>query len=237
MDDRWILVDSELLEPGGLVVLPPDEAHHLGKVLRRSAGEGVTLFDGEGRVATGVLRVVERGRVEVELGNVRELPRPDPAAVPAVALGVLHGPAMDWAVQKAVELGVPRFLPVVCRRSQPGRNAAAGRVEHWRRVARQALKQCHRAWAMEVTPPLSLDELLREVPAGRGVVADREGGTPAAPGLEGPSVLLVGPEGGLSADERRAVLAAGWAGLCLGEHVLRAETAVVAGTVLLSRCS
>jgi len=229
-------VSTALLESGARVPLPPEEAHHLGRVLRKGEGEEVTLFDGSGLVARGVLHAAGRGRMEVEIGAVRRLPPSAPDSVPAVALGVLHGPAMDWAVQKAVELGVPRFLPVLCRSSQPGREAAARRVEHWRKVGRQALKQCHRAWAMEIAAPLPLEDLLLEVPAGQGVLADREGAAELARTPGGPLVLLVGPEGGLSAAERRSVLDAGWTPLRLGGHVLRAETAVVAGAVLLSRC-
>ncbi len=235
MAEPWVLVEELPAEAGAVVGLPAGEGHHLRKVLRRKPGERVVLCDGAGRTADGVLVPAEAGTVVVELRQVRQLPRPDPAAVPSVALGVLHGQAMDWAVQKAVELGVPRFVPVLSQRSQLGRAAAGRRLEHWRRVALQALKQCHRPWLMELLPPQSLEELLREVPAGQGILADREGARPGELALEGPSILLVGSEGGLSGAERNAVLEAGWRSVRLGEHVLRAETAVVAGVALLSR--
>lgn len=236
MAERWVLVEELPRHAGLVVTLPPDEAHHLKKVLRRAQGDEVVLCDGAGRVAEGVLVAAEGGGASVELRAVREVPRPDPGSVPSVALGVLHGQAMDWAVQKAVELGVPRFVPLLCRRSQLGCAAAGRRLEHWRRVARQALKQCHRAWAMEVVAPLELAELLAQVPEASGVVAHRDGVAPGSFRLKGPALLLVGPEGGLTEEELHAVQSAGWTSLRLGEHVLRAETAVVAGTVVLSHC-
>jgi len=230
-----VLVEEGSLEAGGLVVLSPGEAHHLARVLRAAPGDGVTLFDGAGTIATGLLRPGGRGRLAAEVLSVHEAPPPS-GTVPAVALGVLHGQAMDWAVQKAVELGVPRFVPVVSERSQPGRNAAGARLEHWRRAGRQALKQCRRAWAMEVAPPRSFDELLRDVAPGEGILADQEGAGPATFGAGGPVMLLVGPEGGFSEAERRALQDAGWPKLRLAEYILRAETAVVAGIALLSGC-
>ena len=234
--EPWVLVEPGSLVAGGTVPLPPEEARHLRKVLRRGGGDRVILFDGAGGVADGVLRPVGRDGMEADLAGVRQVPEPPPGPEPSVAVGVLHGQAMDWAVQKAVELGVPRFLPVLCRRSQPGRGAAEGRLGHWRRVARQALKQCHRPWAMEVEAVLSLEELIERVTAGSGIVADREGVAAHEVDLERPVVLLVGPEGGLTPAERRLLSDAGWQGLRLGEYVLRAETAVVAGTVVLSAC-
>lgn len=235
MADPWVLVEALPAEAGTVVSLPAGEAHHLRKVLRICPGDEVVLCDGAGRIANAVLVPGEAGTAAVELRQVRQLPRPDPAAVPSVALGVLHGHAMDWAVQKAAELGVPRFVPVLCQRSQLGRTAASRRLEHWRRVALQALKQCRRAWRMELAAPCSLEELLREVAAGEGILADREGMRPGQLSMEGSHLLLVGPEGGLSETERAAVLRAGWPSVRLGEHVLRAETAVVAGVALLGR--
>jgi 16S rRNA (uracil1498-N3)-methyltransferase len=135
---------------------------------------------------------------------------------------------MDWAVQKCVELGVHRFLPVVAERSQVRLRAAEGRLHHWRRLSRQALKQCRRAHAMAVEPPTSVAAL---APAG-GVLAD-PGGLRAADLPAECRLLLIGPEGGLSPTEEELLAASRWARLRLGPHTLRAETAAVVGAALL----
>jgi len=225
----WLLVEPGKLGGQTMVLLDPEESGHLVRSLRRRAGDQVTLTDGAGTVAEGVVRDHSAGAVLVDLAAVLAVPEPAGAGL-TLALAVLHGQAMDWAVQKAVEVGARRLVPVLTERSQVGSRAARGRTPHWRRVARAALKQCHRAWAMEVSDPLALAELAR---LEGGVLADPEGGPldelPAGRG----SVLLVGPEGGLSTGEQELLEATGWWRLRLGPHTLRAETAAVVGVALL----
>ena len=151
-----------------------------------------------------------------------------------MAVAVLAGAAMDLVVQKAVDLGVERLTPVCCERSQMGLKRATNRVEHWQRISRQALKQCHRAWAMELALPMSLADLVNDPATAHGVVAHPAGGTidELPPGRVGP--LLIGPEGGFAPDEERVLEGAGWPRICLGRYVLRAETAAIAGAAVLS---
>jgi 16S rRNA (uracil1498-N3)-methyltransferase len=225
----WLLVEAGKLAGETSVRLDPEESGHLVRSLRRRAGDRVTLTDGAGTVAEGVVRDHAAGAAVVDLEAVRVVPEPVEEGV-TLALAVLHGQAMDWAVQKAVELGARRLVPVLTERSQLGSRAVRGRNPHWHRVARAALKQCHRAWAMEIRDPLALAELAR---LEGGVLAHPEGDLvgelPAGRG----NLLLVGPEGGLSAGEQGLLEAAGWWRLRLGPHTLRAETAAVVGVALL----
>jgi 16S rRNA (uracil1498-N3)-methyltransferase len=228
----WLLVEPGVLGLGGRVRLDPDESRHLLHALRRRAGDRVTLADGAGSVAEGVVEVASARGAEVTVDALRVEP---PVAGPGVtlALSVLHSQAMDWAAQKVVELGVRRLVPVVAARSQLGQQPARGRVAHWRRVARQALKQCRRPWAMVVEDPLGLGEVAELGRPEGGLVADPAGEPLVAlpPGCG--RLLLVGPEGGLTETESRLLEAAGWRRLRLGPHVLRAETAAVVGAALL----
>ena len=234
MPEPWLLVP-----PGGLAAgeleLEPEEARHLRSVLRRPAGTAVVLTDGRGGRAGGVVRTVERGRVVVAVDRVERVPRP-PAPGLTLALGVLHGQGMDRAVTGAVELGVERLVPVVTARSQGGGAAAAGRLGHWRRAARQALKQCHRVWEMELAGPVDLDRFLDETAGAPGVVADPGGVSPDEVGRAAGGILLVGPEGGFTQAERAGILDAGWTPVRLGAHVLRAETAALVGVAVLALC-
>jgi len=233
--EPWLLADDAgVTAPGQVVVLGAEEARHLAAVLRRAAGAPVVLADGRGVLASGVVRRAGRGQVEVEVQRVDRVPRPSGPSL-HVALAVLHTAAMDWAVQKCVEVGVSRFTPVVTDRSQGGGATGRRRREHWARVARQALKQCRRAWEMEVAEPVGLPEVAAASPADLRLLADAAG-DPAIvyAGAARAALLLVGPEGGLSDVELERLDAAGWRRVALGPHVLRAETAAVVGAALLT---
>jgi len=231
----WLLVRPGELAAGSVVKLEPAEGRHATGALRLAPGRDVVLTDGAGGVGSGVLTVVRRGRAEVAVGPVDHVPAPVSGLT--LAMAVLAGGAMDLVVQKAVELGVRRFVPVCCERSQFGLERAAGRTDHWTRLAMQALKQCRRAWAMEIAAPISLADLVASTEPSRGIVADADGDRLKAfePTSADP-VLLVGPEGGFSPEETSVIEAAGWPRICLGPHVLRAETAAIAGAAVVAAC-
>jgi len=229
--DHWVLIDRESLETGGRVALDRLESRHLAVTLRLRPGDRITLCDGRGGVADASLEVVDARRCEVEVVARQELPADPPRVV--VGLGVLHGQAMDWAVQKCVETGVAVFVPLLVERSQLGARAAAGRTEHWRRAARQALKQCRRPWQMEVAEPQAIEQLVADRAGTAGLVADPTGRRLSEHRGPLPDVLVVGPEGGLSPRERQLLEEAKWARVRLGRWVLRAETAAVVGAAML----
>jgi len=227
----WLLASEGELKEGCRVVLDAVEARHVSGALRLKTGDPVVLTDGAGSVAPGRLFIERRGVAEVAVESVNHVPRPEAGV--SLAVAVLAGPAMDLVAQKAVELGVERLTPVWCARSQNSLKRAATRVDHWLRISRQALKQCRRAWAMELAPPITLAELLRLIDADRGVVADAGGGTLADLPRGRERVLLIGPEGGFSPEEEDLIKDSGWPKLRLGNHVLRVETAAIAGAAIL----
>lgn len=232
MTDGWLLAPPGSLVGGDTVALEPEEARHAASALRLRAGESVVLADGCGSIARAVLRSVASRAVTVEVLEVRSEPAPAGDGV-SLALGILHSQAMDWAVQKGVEVGVRTFVPVQTERSQlPGR-AVRARHEHWCRVARQALKQCRRAWGMTVVGPIKLERLLAERRGTGGLLADPEGRAIGPWTDDVPRFLLVGPEGGLSPAELELVSDREWPRTWLGPHVLRADTAAVVGAAML----
>jgi len=175
--------------------------------------------------------IAGKTRVNAEIASVHVA-----AAMPGdgvtLALAVLEPRAMDWAVQKAVEVGIRRLQPILTDRTQSGRRAASGRSDHWHRIAFQALKQCRRPWAMEVFKLQTLTHLVEGNEAA-GVVADQDGvaigGLPRSCGR----VLVVGPEGGFSAAEGELFNSNGWFRLRLGANILRSETAAVVGGAMM----
>jgi len=228
----WLLAGEGELKAGCRVILDAVEDRHARGALRLETGDPVVLTDGVGAVAQGRLFIERKGAAEVAVESVSHVPRPDAGL--SLAVAVLAGPAMDVVAQKAVELGVDRLIPVCCARSQISMKRAASRIEHWRRISRQALKQCRRAWSMDLAQPVTLVDLLRLADPDSGVVADAGGGTLDELPHSRNRLLLIGPEGGFSPDEQGLVNGSGWSKLRLGNHVLRAETAAIAGAAVLS---
>ena len=233
----WLLAVSGALEAGRTVVLDPNEARHLTGALRRRPGDEIVLADGNGAVAEAKLVAIGRGRVEAVILSVRHEPEPESEGV-TLALAMTDNRAMDWAVQKAVEVGIGRFLPIEAERAQMRGRDLGGRVEHWRRIAMQALKQCRRPWAMAVTEVVPLTALVGgDSEQAGGVVADVEGSALSELPKTAGNMLVVGPEGGFTAAEKQLFDRRGWPRLRLGPHILRAETAaVVGGAMMVARC-
>ena len=208
--------------------LEGDDAHHLGRVLRLRSGEPVTAADGTGRWRPYV--VTAGVRMEATGPEQR-----DPELHPrlAVAFALTKGDKPELAVQKLTELGVDRILPVLADRSiaRPEPARAAAQVQRWRRVAREAGRQCRRARLPEIADLAPLASLAGHPGLG---VAERDGGPLSAlvAGMGDEVLIVVGPEGGLT-DSEVELLAPGFR-LGLGPHVLRAETAAVSAAAVLT---
>jgi 16S rRNA (uracil1498-N3)-methyltransferase len=198
--------------------LTPEDRRHLERVLRLRTGDALTVSDGAGRWRACRFgpTVEPDGEVEVDVA---------PAPAITVAFALTKGARPEWTVQKLTEVGVDRMVPFVAARSvvRWDGDRAARNVERLRRIARGAAMQSHRTFLPTV------EEL-----TGFGDVAGRPGAALAAAGGDPPDLarpcLLVGPEGGWSDEEAARPLAR----VALGPTVLRAETAAVAGAVLLA---
>jgi 16S rRNA (uracil1498-N3)-methyltransferase len=200
-------------------VLDDADEHHLRRVLRLPPGADVTAGDGDGRWRA--CRLADGPALEIA-GPVVDDPPPEPPIT--VAFALVKGERPELVVQKLTELGVDRIVPFVAGRSVVRRDPArAGRHgDRWRTIARQAAVQCRRTTLPEVAPVATF----RSVAALPGAALADASGVP--PTLDRP-VVLVGPEGGWTTEERGEGLPV----VRLAAHVLRAETAAItAGTVL-----
>ncbi|MFT4171751.1 MAG: 16S rRNA (uracil(1498)-N(3))-methyltransferase [Rhodocyclaceae bacterium] len=215
--------------------LPPEAAHHAGRVLRMRVGDALVVFDGEGQSFAGHLTQVGRD-VVMHVDTAIAASREAPLAITLVqALAVAD--KMDWIVQKAVELGVHAIQPVAAERSvlRLDGERAHKRVAHWAQVAQSAAEQSGRDRLTAVAPIVSLAAWLSAGFAGQRWILDPEAGAPlrqqAPP--PGPIALLIGPEGGWSAAELAAARSAGCTPITLGPRILRTETAGLAATAAM----
>ncbi len=219
------------LEEGAAIDLPGEAAAHLGRVLRLGPGAELTLFDGRGGEWLAVIESLARGRGSVRVRSHRPGGRESPLPL-ALAQGISRGERMDYTIQKAVELGVARIVPIAARRSVVRLDAARGerRLEHWARVVQAACEQSGRTRLPELLPIASLDAWLSgSVPGLKLLLIRSEDACRLSDlTLEPPVTLLIGPEGGFAQEEASAALRAGYRPLRLGPRVLRTETAAVA---------
>ena len=200
------------------------EQHHL-RVRRVHDGERVALRDGAGLVGIGRIAIVGKAW-EVEIENAERRARP---AALTLAVGAGDRERFGWVVEKAVELGVTRIVPLVTARTvDVATRLRESHLDKLRRQALEATKQCGAAWAVDVEAPETLETFAaREEPRLRWL-ADAAGEPPPAT-LDGSAVsVVVGPEGGLEEKERTTLVAAGYRPLALSAHTLRFETAALA---------
>jgi len=212
------------------------EAHHLRRVLRLRPGAVVEGTDGAGGLYTIRLVTLDGdggwGAIEARAEPARE----SPCSI-TLAQAILKGDRMSWLVQKATELGVSRIVPmeterVVARAAGEG----AARQTRWARIAREAVKQCGRVIVPGIDPPRAFPEVLAEVASHDVAWVCWEGGgqtlVEAAAGTASRLLLLIGPEGGFTADEVAAAESAGARRVSLGPRTLRAESAGLTAVAL-----
>lgn len=221
----------EALETGAEIVLAGERAHYLLAVLRLRPKDPVTAFDGSGGEYRAELIATGRREVRLKIGAFQAREAESPLRV-HLGLAVAKGERMDLSVQKATELGVESIAPLVTERCNVRlEGKAAHKRAHWQKIAIAACEQCGRNRIPEVLPPQPFASWL-DTRTG-GVLLDPEGVPFPALTWSGDNLtLLVGPEGGLSAAERRRALAAGFVPAGLGPRILRVETAVVAALSL-----
>jgi 16S rRNA (uracil1498-N3)-methyltransferase len=225
---RWIADEVH----GNRAALTGQNARHLSRVLRARVGQEFDIsFDSTVRL--GKIVAIDEDRVELELGD--EVSQP---AEPEISLlvAVFKFDRMEWAIEKAVELGVTQIYPVIAQRTDAHLGAAAAkRAERWRKIAHEAAQQSRRAAVPEIVAPQKLKAAMAGITDSilRVVLSETEKSVTLAEVLstaatENSVVLAIGPEGGWTQEEVETFTNAGWNPASLGNTVLRAETAAIA---------
>jgi 16S rRNA (uracil1498-N3)-methyltransferase len=225
-----------------LVTIEGSQAHHIKNVLRLQSGDRLKLLDGTNYEYEAVISSLSADKVEVEI--LRKVKAGDSAGARIiVAQAFLKEKKMDDLVRRLSELGIAGWIPFFSQRSiaRPAKDRLAGRIQRWKRIAAEALKQCRRTTMLEISDPFSFENLLElskpcdlkivfweneEIPLER-VVAPRTPNSPQS------IMLMLGPEGGFTGQEIETARQSGFVTAGLGPRILRAETATLAASTLV----
>ncbi len=234
------LESASLPAVGELVNLDKEESHHLGTVLRGGRQQEVVLTDGRGHRMDARVISQDRRQASLEILTVSRDDAEFMAPKLVLALSLIKTKRFEWALEKAVELGVHRIVPLMTEHVV--KDLKNTKVKRWQTIMRTAIKQCGRSYLPELQEPQSVEGFLQDSPPGLKIF----GAIPEEMGLnEQPISLLtlaeskpssipenltalIGPEGGWSESEVGLFLEHGLQPITLGPHILRAETAACA---------
>jgi 16S rRNA (uracil1498-N3)-methyltransferase len=210
------------LSPGP-VELGPDEARHIFKVLRKTAGQYIELTDGKGRLAKAIITVASKTGCSAVIEEIATPAEPAPSTV--IAISPTKNPErIEWFVEKATEIGLRKIVPLLCARTE--RHTL--KPERLEKIALSAMKQSMRCFMPEITEPQAYASFIAQA-QGNILIAHCGTGTSqhisASLSHKQANTVLIGPEGDFTNEEIQAAISAGGRCVSLGSARLRTETA------------
>ena len=223
------------LQPNASIALEAGPSQHIARALRMSESDTVRLFNGEGGEYLATVTAVNKKAVQVTTADHLSQELESPLRL-GLGIAMSRGDRMDWIIQKATELGVASITPLTTERTEVKLKGdrVHKKLQHWRQVTVSACEQCGRNRLPVLHPLSSLENWIDGVEAERKFVLHHRD-TSAEKSVVTPSsvAILIGPEGGLSAEEISAAGNCGFEALTLGPRVLRTETAPLAALAIL----
>jgi 16S rRNA (uracil1498-N3)-methyltransferase len=219
----------------GVVTFDFEETRHLRDVLRLKPGDEVHVFDGEGREFQCTITSVEKKASKLEVVREIDPSAPESSLEITLAVSAYKSDKLDLVVQKAVELGVARFSPIVTARGEVRLNDTQKRIERWRKIAMEATKQCERARVMTVDEPLEFEGFVDAVDRDSGLLLmfSEKGGDGMPNTTSQKITALIGPKGGWEDSEIEFASEGGFVPVKLGRRIMKAETAAITFAALL----
>lgn len=233
MSHRFFL-DSEIRE--GLTTLEGDQAHHAIHVMRSKVGDEVVLFDGKGSEHDAIVVAVAKKKLHLEVSSSRAFERKRCRDI-SIAVALPKGDRQKFLVEKLVELGVSRLVPLKTNRSVAV--ASDNVVERMRRQVIEASKQCGRNYLMSIDDEHTVQQLIDSTSSDLSRFVANPNGAVDVSLADGQqttaAIIAVGPEGGFTDREQQDFEKSEWKNVNLGPTILRIETAAFVAAVLLSR--
>lgn len=215
------------------VTLTESETRHLRDVLRLSVGDIVRVFDGAGREYECSIETIKKQESRLAILSETSPAAPESTLDLTVAAAITPGEKFDLAIQKSVELGVTRFIPLATARCEVKIKDAERRIERWRRIAFEAAKQCGRAKLMGVQSVTAFSSFFDVTPAPIVMFSERDGVSFDSIKTDGKLTAVYGPKGGWADNELELARSKGANVITFGGRILRAETAAIAITAIL----
>lgn len=226
---------AELSASATTLILPDAVHRHAVQVLRLKPNDPLTLFDGNGLEREARITEIDKRASSVSLGEIVASNNESPLKV-TLLQGISRGERMDYAIQKAVELGVSRIVPVVTSRCnvQLSGDRAEKRWRHWQGVLTAACEQSGRSYLPQLEDVIHFEEALQQCRLDCKLVLDPEAQAGiAAVSAPNEVALLIGPEGGLSDEEISLANQQGFQSVQFGPRILRTETASAAAIAVV----
>ncbi len=232
---------GKAFEEGGSLALSVKNHRHAIQVLRLKIEEKLIIFDGQGGEYLAYIKDFDKRKSSIQLESFISLSRESPLPI-TLNLAMIKPDKMDFAIQKAVELGVDKIQPLYCERSviKIKANRLLKKMEHWQGIIIAACEQSGRTKIPIIDEPITLAVCLNDKsPNDLGIVM-----LPTAEVLfkklshleKNQTVsLFIGPEGGFTDNEEHEMLENNIKGICFGPRILRAETAVIAGITTIQQ--
>ncbi len=226
----------QALSVGTTFELDESAASHISRVLRMRAGEQIRVFNGDGWFYIAQLKEVGKRKVSVSIEN-RIAGTAESTLMTHLGQVLSKGERMDYAIQKATEMGVQTITPLTSERCDVRLNAERGakRLQHWQHVAISAAEQCGRAIVPEIRPIQNVNTWIQDLNSEELGLVLHHRTNQSLDSLASPTKvrLLIGPEGGLTTEEISMAEAKGFVATTLGKRVLRTETAPVAALSII----
>ena len=212
------------------VTLSPDASNHVGRVLRMTPGQAITLFCGDGFDYSATISEVTKKSVQVTINDKTKVENESPLTI-HLAQGISRGDKMDFTIQKSVELGITDITPIFTERC--GVKLKGERLEkkhqQWQKIAISACEQCGRATVPTIHPPIDFSEFIQQKTDQLKLNLHPRASISVS-GLTLPEQgvrFVIGPEGGLNDQEIEAAADAGYQEILMGPRILRTETAAL----------
>ena len=226
------LYTPQVFTQGAELAITGQTAHHVAHVLRIRSGATVQVFDGTGCEHRAIVKTIKRSAIILEIAEAIAV-QPESSLDITLLQGIARNDRMDFILQKAVELGVNTIQPLWTQRSQTHLKGSRleKRFDHWQGIVISACEQCGRAAMPQLAAVMDYSDWM-DAPETGGLRLLLQPNSETGLGtLKKPDEqihVLIGPEGGLNTDEEVLAKAAGFTGVCLGQRILRTETAALA---------